>query len=157
MSTDSLNIYEYDRDNNQYLMVSQDGLQSRPIQTTHDGTNGEVVEKKLYLRNSEANFYFNSINIQPVPASKVRVGDINYPEAYIGFKIIFKETQPTKSEWAAVQSGSAAFMANIGTTDQGDTAYKPFWIQVSLPPGTRIGALRDVSLELNAETNPVGG
>ena len=157
MSTDSLNIFQYDRENNQYLMISQDGLQSRPIQTTHDGTNGEVSEMKLYLRNSNENFYYNNVRLQATPASKVRVSDINYPEAYIGFKIIFKETQPTKSEWAAVQSGSEAFMSNIGTTDQADTAYKPFWIQVSIPPGTRIGALRDVSIELKAETNPVGG
>lgn len=157
MSTESLNIFEYDRDNNQYLMVSQDGLQSRPIQTTHDGTNGEIVEKKLYLRNDNENFYFNSINLQAVPASKVRVSDINYPEAFIGYKIIFKESQPTKSEWAAVQSGDSAIVTNIGTTDLADTSYRPFWIQVTIPPGTRIGALRDVSLQLDAETNPIGG
>jgi hypothetical protein len=157
MGSDSLNIYEYDSANNQYLLISQDGLQSRPIQTTHDGTNGEVVEEKYYLRNDNENFYFNNIFLQATPASKVRVADINYPEAYIGFKIIFKETQPTKSEWAAVQSGDIAFLANIGNTDQADTSYKPFWIQVAVPPGTRIGALRDVSIELKAETNPIGG
>jgi hypothetical protein len=157
MSTESLNIYTYDRDNNQYLMISQDGLQSRPIQTTHDGTNGEVVEQKLYLRNDNENFYFNNITLQATPASKVRVSDINYPEAFIGYKIIFKESQPSKSEWAAVQSGDEAFVTNIGTTDVPDTSYKPFWIQVNIPPGTRIGALRDVSLQLNAETNPIGG
>lgn len=153
----SLDIYEYDSDNNQYLLISEDGLQTRPIQTTHDGTNGEVVEKKLFLRNDDELFYHNNIRLKPTPDSKVRVGDINFPEAFIGYKIIFKENQPSKSEWAAVQSGDEAFVTNIGTTDVPDTAYKPFWIQVAIPPGTRIGALRDVSIFLSAEENPIGG
>ena len=153
----SLALYEYDKDNNQYLAISQDGLQTSPVQTTHDGTNGEVVEKKLFLRNSNSNLYYNNIRLQATPASKVRVGDINYPEANIGYKIIFKETQPSKSEWASTQSGEYATYDNIGTTDVADTSYKPLWIQVSIPPGTRVGALRDVMLALDAEENPIGG
>ncbi len=153
----SLQIYEYDKDNNQYLAVSENGIQTRPIQTTHDGVNGEVVEKKLYLRNNDDGFYFNSISLKASPDSKVRVGDINFPEAYIGYKIILKENQPTKSEWAATQSGEEALIDNIGTTDIADTSYKSFWIQVSLPPGTRIGASRDVQLNLEADKHPIGG
>lgn len=153
----SISIYEYDKDNNQYLEISQNGLQSRPIQTTHNGTNGEVVEKQLFIRNDDENFYYTNIRLTPIPANKVRVGDINYPEAYIGYKIIVKDTQPTKAEWAAAQSGDITNITNIGTTDLADTAYKPLWIQVSIPPGARIGALRDVSIELEAEENPIGG
>jgi hypothetical protein len=153
----SLDIYEYDEGNNQYLLISEGGLQSRPIQTTHDGTNGEVVESKLFLRNEDENFYYNNIRIMPTPDSKVRVGDINFPEANIGYKVIVKESQPTQSEWAATQSGDEAIIDLIGTTDQGDTSYKPFWVQVEIQPGTRIGAIRDVSLVLEADQNPVGG
>jgi len=152
-----LSIYEYDKDNNQYLEISQNGLQTRPIQTTHNGTNGEVVEKQLFLRNTDDNFYYNNIRLTSTPSTKVRIGDVNFPEAYIGYKIIVKETQPTRSEWAATQSGDTSVIANIGTTDLGDTSYKPLWIQVSIPPGTRIGALRDVSIQLLAEENPIGG
>lgn len=153
----SLSLYEYDKDNNQYLRISEDGLQTRPIQTTHNGTNGEVVEKQLFLRNSDENFYFTNIRLTPLPATKVRVGDVNYPEAYIGYKIIVKNTQPTKAEWNSTESGNTAIITNIGTTDLADTSYKPIWIQVSIPPGTRIGALRDVSLDCEAEQNPIGG
>lgn len=153
----SLNLYEYDKDNNQYLRISEDGLQTRPVQTTHNGTNGEVVEKQLFIRNSDENFYFTNIRLTPSPATKVRVGDVNYPEAFIGYKIIIKNTQPTKSEWASTESGNTAIFTNIGTTDLSDTSYKPIWIQVSVPPGTRIGALRDVRIECEAEQNPIGG
>jgi hypothetical protein len=153
----NLDIYDYDEGNNQYLLISAGGLQSRPIQTTHDGTNGEIVEKRLFLRCDDENFYYNNIQISPTPDSKVRVGDINFPEANIGYKVIIKEDQPTESEWAATQSGDPAILDNIGTTDQGDTSYKPFWIQVEIKPGTRIGAIRDVSLDLSADENPVGG
>ena len=152
----ALKVYEYDQDNNQYIQISQDGLQTRPIQTTHDGTNGEVVEKKLFIKNTDDTLYYTGIELQAKPDSKVRVGDINFPEAFIGYKIIFKETQPTASEWAAVQSGNLEVISNIGTTDASDTSYKPFWAQVSIPPGTRVGALRDVKIECVAEQNPVG-
>lgn len=152
----SLDIYEFDSDNNQYLLISENGLQSRPIQTTHDGTNGEVEERKLFLRNNDENFYYVNISLKPSPDNKVRVGDINFPEANIGYKIIFKENQPGTSEWAAVQSGDEAALTEVGTTDLADTAYKPFWIQVKVPPGTRIGAIRDISIVLDSEQNPIG-
>jgi hypothetical protein len=153
----SLNLYEYDKDNNQYLRISEDGLQTRPIQTTHNGTNGEVVEKQLFLRNDNENFYFTGIKLTSLPSVKVRVGDVNYPEAYIGYKIIIKNAQPTKAEWASTQSGNTAILGSIGTTDLADTSYKPLWIQVIIPPGTRIGALRDVRIECEAEQNTIGG
>lgn len=82
---------------------------------------------------------------------------INYPEAYIGYKIIFKENQPSKSEWASIQSGDNTFLSNVGTTDLADTSYKPLWIQVTIPPGTRVGALTSVSINLSYEQNPIGG
>lgn len=153
----SLQLYEYDKDNNQYLATSENGIQTRPIQTTHDGVNGEVAEKKLYLRNSDDGFYFNSISLKATPDAKVRVGDANFNEAYIGYKIIFKENQPTKSEWAATQSGDAALIQSIGTTDASDTSYKSFWIQVNIPPGTAVGALKDIQLSLEADQHPIGG
>lgn len=152
----ALSLYEYDKDNNQYLEISQNGLQTRPIQTTHNGTNGEIVEKQLFLRNDNDNFYYLNVRLQATPANKVRIGDVNFPEAYIGYKIIIKNTQPTKSEWAATQSGDIATITNIGTTDLSDTSYKPLWIQVTISPGARIGALRDVGIQLLAEENPIG-
>lgn len=152
----SLQLYEYDEDNNQYIQKSEDGLQTQPIQTTHDGTNGEVVEKKLFIRNTDPSLYFTNIKLQAKPDSKVRVGDINHPEAFIGYKIIYKETQPSKSEWASVQSGNEEVISNIGTTDASDNSYKPFWIQVSIPAGTKVGAFRDVGIGLIAEQNPIG-
>jgi len=152
----SLQLFEYDEENNQYLAISEDGLQSNPIQTTHDGTNGEVIEKKLFIQNNDQQEFYTNIELQAKPDSKVRVGDINYPKAFIGYKVIFKETQPTESEWASVESGNKEVITNIGSTDLADTSYKPLWVQVSIPGGTKVGAYRDITIELVCEQNALG-
>ena len=116
----SLHLYEYDSDNSEYLVVSEDGLQTSPVRTSHNGTNGEIVEQKLFLRNDDANFYYTTIKIQPIPLRKTRVGDISYPEAFVGFKILVQDGQPTESEWLAVKSGIEIDVVDIGTTTAGE-------------------------------------
>lgn len=152
----TINIYEYDQDNNAYRVISQDGLQTSPIQSSHDGTNGEVIEKKIYIRNDDVNFYYSDIRLTPYPARKTRVGDIQYPEAFVGFKILSQENQPTKNEWLAIESGSTTFVPNIGDSQTGDNAYKPLWIQIQIPPGTRAQTISDIGINVQADQNPVG-
>ena len=152
----SLDIYTYDQENSVYQKVSKNGLQTNPIQTVHNGTDGEVVEKKLFVRNDDGNFYYTNIILRGIPSRKVRVGDINYPEAFIGFKIIEKDDQPSENEWLAIESGNSASFLSIGNTSEGDTSYKPFWLQISVPIGTRVQTIADVSINLNAEQNAVG-
>lgn len=152
----ALNLYEFDQDNNQYTLVSENGLQTSPIQTSHDGTNGEVVEKKVYVRSDDANFYYTNMKLKGVPARKVRVGDPNYPEAFIGLKLSPGDTQPTKNEWLAIESGNEVDFADIGDSNAGDNSYKPFWCQVSIPAGTRVQTVVDVSINVESDENPVG-
>lgn len=151
-----ISIYEYDSDNNSYRVISKDGLQTSPIQTSHDGTNGEIIEKKLYLRNDNTDFFYTDISLTPYPARKTRVGDLQYPEAFIGFKIFVQENQPTKNEWASVVPGASASMADIGNNDAGDNGYKPFWVQIEIPSGTRAQTISDVAINVQADENPVG-
>lgn len=152
----ALFVYEYDTDNSEFLEISRNGLQTKPIQTTHNGTDGQTVEQKLFLRNDDSGFYYTNVRLSPVPARKVRVGDINYPEAFIGFKIILKDEQPTESEWLAVESGNEVAFEDIGDTSNSNNSYTPFWIQVQISPGTRVQTINDVTLHLNAEENAVG-
>lgn len=152
----NLSIYEYDTDNARYITISKDGLQTSPVQTSHDGTNGEVVEKKLFLRNSNTDFFYTDISLTPVPARKTRVGDIQYPEAFVGFKIIVQETQPTANQWLAAESGETVDFEDIGNSSQGDNAFKPFWVQIEIPPGTRAQTIVDISINVEADENPVG-
>jgi len=152
----AIGLFEYDEDNSQYNQVSEDGLHTSPIQSSHNGTNGEIVEKKMFLKNDDSNFYYTDIKIQAVPARKVKVGDINYPEAFVGFKIIVQDDQPSENEWLAIRSGNEADVVDIGTSSSGDTSYKPLWIQISIPTGTRVQTIRDISISLELEENPVG-
>jgi hypothetical protein len=152
----SLLIYEYDEDNSEFLEISKNGLQSRPIQTTHNGTDGQVVEKKLFLRNDNEDYYYTSVIVYPIPSRKVRVGDINFPEAFIRYKMIIKDEQPTESEWLAIESGNQISFPGIGDTNTPDTSYKPFWVQVGIAAGTRVQTINDVSIHLEAEENAIG-
>lgn len=152
----NLSIYEYDADNAQYITISKDGLQTSPVQTSHDGTNGEVVEKKLFLRNSDTNFFYTDISLTPFPSRKTRVGDIQYPEAFVGFKIITQEVQPTANQWLAAESGDTVDFEDIGDSSQGDNGYKPFWVQIEIPPGTRAQTIVDIAINVQADENPVG-
>lgn len=151
-----LAIYEYDSLNNAYQKISKDGLQTRPVQTSHDGTNGEVIEKKLFIRADDVNFYYTTVVLTPYPARKVRVGDVQYPEAFVGFKIISGDAQPSANQWLAVSSGSSVDLADIGDTNAGDISYKPFWIQIEIPPGTRAQTINDIAINVQADENPVG-
>jgi len=152
----ALFIYEFDVDNSVFLEISRNGLQTRPIQTTHNGTDGQVVESKLYLRNEDVNSYYTSIKMMPAPSRKVRVGDINFPEAFIKFKIIIQDEQPTESEWLAIESGNEIAIADIGDTNDADNSYKPFWVQIGISPGTRVQTISDVTIHLDAEESAVG-
>lgn len=152
----SLDVYTFDENNNQFNKLSKDGLQTNPVQTSHDGTNGEIVERKLFLRSDDANFYYTDIQIQGTPARKVRVGDLQFPEAFIGFKIAIQNEQPTRNQWLAIESGNTAVVDDIGDSSTGDTSYKPFWIQVEIPPGTRAQTITDVGPNVLANENPVG-
>lgn len=152
----ALFVYEFDEDNSEFLEISKNGLQTRPIQTTHNGTDGQVVEKKLYLRNEDTDSYYTDITVSSIPQRKVRVNDINFPEAFINYKVIIKDEQPTESEWLAEESGNLVAFTDIGDTNGSDTSYKPFWIQVGISPGTRVQTINDVSLHMDAEENAVG-
>jgi len=152
----ALSIYLYDENNSTFSPVSKQGLQTRPVVTTHDGTNGQTVETKLFVRNDDLNYYYTNITFQGTPARKVRVGDINYPEAFVGFKLLAQDSQPTESEWAAVESGNVLSFPDVGSTSEGDTSYKPLWLQITIPPGTRVQTITDIAIGRNAESNPVG-
>ena len=152
----ALFVYQFDEDNSEFLEISKNGLQTNPIQTTHNGTDGQVVEQQLFLRNDDTGFYFTNIEMFPIPLRKVKVGDINYPEAFIRFKIIVQDEQPTESEWLAIESGNTINFDDIGDTNGGDDSYKPFWIQVGISAGTRVQTISDSSLHVEAESNTVG-
>lgn len=151
----ALDIYEYDVENNVYIKHSKDGLLTNPVQSTHDGTNGEVVEKILYLKNDDSNVYYSNLTLQALPLTKTGVGDLNYPEAFISFKIIAQNSQPTANEWASVNSGNKIAFPDIGESGLGDTGYKSFWVQVSIPGGTVVQNISDVYIRLEGEENTV--
>lgn len=151
----ALDMYTFDEDINDFVKHSKNGIFSNPAQTTHDGTNGEVVEKQLFLRNDDVNFFYDNITLQALPLLKTAVGDINFPEAFITFKIQVQNQQPTENEWKAVQSGALTLFPDIGSLGNADTSFKPFWVFVGIPAGTRIQNINDVTIQNEGNENPV--
>jgi hypothetical protein len=151
----ALDVYTFNTDTSNFEKHSKNGLLTDPVQTTHDGTNGETVEKKLFLRNDDTNFFYTNLTLQPLPQTKTAVDDINFPEAFVTFKIIVQNEQPTENQWKSVASGSVVTFPDIGATGSGDDSYKPFWILTAVPAGTRVGNLNDIFIQLNGEDNPV--
>jgi hypothetical protein len=150
-----LKIYSYDVDNNLFVEHSQNGLFTNPIQTVHNGTLGEIVEKQLFLKSDDAGFYYSNLTLQALPLSKTAVDDINYPEAFVNFKIIVQNGQPTETQWKSTASGSLVVFADIGSVGNPDLSYKPFWIQVSIPSGVRVQNINDISVNVAGEESPV--
>lgn len=151
----AIQIYTYDSDNSEYVEHSQNGLFTDPIQTSHDGTDGEIVELQLYLANDNINFYYNNLTLQALPLTITGVNNINYPSAFVSFKIIVQNTQPTASQWASVASGALTTFPDIGSVGNGDTGYKPFWIQTGVPSGTAVQNITSISINLQGEENSV--
>lgn len=151
----ALDLYTYDDENSEFVKHSKNGLFTNPAQTTHDGTNGEVSEKKFYLRNDDVNFYYTNLILQALPLEKTAVEDINYPEAFVTFKIIVQNEQPTENQWKAVVSGDEVAFGDIGEAGTGDVSYKPLWVQVGIPAGTRVQNISDIRINVIGEENPV--
>jgi len=150
-----LDIYRYDEDNNAYLIVSKNGLQTAPIQTTHNGTTGETTVQQLYLKSDSSLYWYEDITLQPIPESAVKVGASAYPEAYISFKILVQGTMPTDDQWKNTASGAITDFYDIGSLHLGDTNLHTFWIQINIPAGTPPGTLTHVSIRLSRTENPV--
>ena len=131
------------------------GILSNPFQTTHDGTDGEIVEKKLFLKNDDAGLYYTNLTLQFLPLTKTGVGDINYPEAFVVSKIVVQDDQPTQNQWQAVASGNRVNFPDIGAAGSSDLNYKPFWVLRSIPAGTAIQNISDTYIHCEGESSPI--
>lgn len=156
MSEAYLKIYTFDEANNEFVPHSKNGLFTAPIKTSLNGSQGESEERKLFVRNSDANTYFTAVTIKGAPSTRVRVGDPAYPEANITLKLILKDTQPSENEWLAVESGNEIVVDNIGDTDNADNGYIPFWMYLALPSGTPVQNIADIKLNTTFLSSPLG-
>jgi len=158
-----LKIYTYDAEGSAFLPLSE-GDFTKPAVTTHNGTDGEVIVQKLYLRNDDANSYYKSVSLTHGPAAQVSPANTNK----FSFLLLSGDREPTADEWASVTSGNALtsvldplvpetgnpqnfHFPEIGTSSAADLNYYPFWRRVSVPRGTPIRNHTTIKLVLTNE------
>ena len=160
----ALSLYEYDQATNTFVAISQ-GTQLNPVLTSHNGADGQTVVTRLFLRNGDLTKWYDGITLQPLPAALVGPGNVNG----WSYKLLAGDGEPTTNEWSNRITGAALtsvadldnasprrhFFPEIGAVGVGDNNYFPFWVQVSVPRGTRSQVEVGVTLSLTATENNV--
>ena len=134
-------------------LKSNDNSFSSPIVFNPNGDFGDVIEKKLIIRNDDSNKYYTSVTIQSTPSELTSRGNPSYPNAPFKVKIKIQETQPTKSEWDLIEAGANSTTFSIGTSVLADTNDHGFWVRLETPANLRVGEIRSIKLRLNYTEN----
>ena len=95
---------------------------------------------KLYLRNDDETKYYNEMILRPCTRTGSALPDSNA----IKIKLYSSDKQPTESQWAVVMPNADSSISNnnmmpwrnipeVGSVDESDTTYHPFWMRVEVP------------------------
>jgi len=127
-----LKIYDADQ---QEINIDLDTMTAVDVvRTFHDGKNGGAYEFKMYLKNNNANRYYENITVQ-LGTNSPSFGEFN--ETGWSVKCLAGESQPSEQEWDLVTSGNVLNMQDIGTTDEANTSsYYAFWVRIYCPGNT---------------------
>ena len=127
-----------------------DGL--LPITSTHDGTLGEFVELKIFVRNDDITEWYSNITVRPVCNTSPDETD-GITTGY-GIKLFAGDTQPTEAEWEATDYANTINIDDIGEAESGDVStYSPFWYRAEVPAGSPINNRENIVLKLNYVAN----
>lgn len=143
----SLLLYKYDPLTNSYGAISQSTF-SNPIRSNHNGLKGEAIEQKLFIRNDDAALFYSDVVITPVALStNILSGTSWLVKLYNGSE--------KPSDWTVISSGVGIELDDIGSVSAGDTNYKPFWLYIKAPQGTKATTIDDISLTIDYSTGTV--
>lgn len=137
----ALKVYENVGDTIPY---SSEGLFTNPMIFSFDGRLGGSLEKKLYLRNDEIIYKYETITIEAEQFS----GDTDYIGDSVGFSFKFEggDTRPTEARWAAIVADNTISLSDISDT----TTYLPFWIRITIPYRIPVQHITSVRMKILA-------
>lgn len=126
--------------------ISSDGDFTNALLFNFDGRTGGIVEKKLYLRNTNGSFSYSSISIasQQAPSSIDLINETG--SSQFSFKMNAGDTRPTSDQWLTVTSNNSISMSNISDT----STYLPFWVRYEVPSQLSVKSYTQVSLSITA-------
>lgn len=132
---------------------STDGDFTNPLAMAFDGLVGGTFYKKFYVRNDDANAYYESITLEPQYVSGDNI--IDGTDGYL-WKLFAGDTLPLEEQWEGVGAGNKIDIPNIGTSSAGDIGtYEPFWIRVTIPRSAPVKSHTGIQLVITAEENLV--
>ena len=143
-----LGIYETANPSNKF---SQNGALTNAICFTFDGIKGGTLVKKLYVRNDDSLYYYDTIKVTPV----IKNGpDIISGVGGFHWKLIAGDTQPLEDQWDLTSNANTISLANLGSGGNPDTStFLPFWVRVTVPAGTSVQSLEGVRLDITTNQN----
>lgn len=126
------------------------GQELLELVTTHNGFTGESNEKLFYLRNTEANKYYENIKVSVVFPVAEKPADAFYTTTGWSVKLKYGSEQPSEEEWAEINVNETLSIPAIGTSELADTtSYKPIWVRVYCPGYTDPTIRTDISLNVS--------
>lgn len=131
---------------------SIEGTFTNPLSHSFNGISGEVIQKRYYIRNDDAGYYYSNIAVQPIDGGDNIVDGIGVTDGFM-WQLIAGDTQPLEAQWnpELAVPGEAISLGDIGSSSDGDTrTYLPFWLRITVPRGAIIKSYQGVTLKITA-------
>jgi hypothetical protein len=128
---------------------------TNPLTFTFDGRYGGMQDKCVYVRNDNANVWYDNIVISVTDEGTEGIVDGSRP----GFRWRLKEdySTPILESWKYIADGADLHLTkDLGQTDLSDIAtYLPFWVHVELPHRLEAKTITSVVLTITAQEHLV--
>lgn len=129
--------------------LSSDGTFQSSLSVTFDGRAGGNKQVKMYVRNSNALYYYESILVGVTDSGLESI--IDQPSEGFSWKLIAGDTQPTENDWKNTGAATSISLTDIGSSGNPDTStFLPFWVYIEVPPGLDVQTFDTVKLTISA-------
>jgi hypothetical protein len=86
------------------MLLSQDGLFTKPFAITFDGRTGGYKEVKLFLHNDDPLYYYTDLTVSIEDSENPTI--TNRPEDGFAWKLSYGDTKPTYNDWLNIQAAN---------------------------------------------------
>lgn len=147
----------YYKENDTFIEISLLGDLSSPLETIHNGKEGDTQIKQIFIKNDDSLLWYSNIIIKPKDLVDANpYGDIIYTETGWGIKLIYANSEPTEAEWEDTEWGTEILIDDIGSDDASDTlTYHSLWYLITCPPNVNAQVKSDIVLNISYTENAV--
>ncbi len=131
--------------------LSQDGDHTSDFLVSLDGKLGGVLQKKLYVRNTDSAVRHTGIALTvDAPESGSAFLDDSAGYSWLLYE---GDTQPTDTQWEEILDiPNTIDLGDLGAADLPDTTtYLPFWVRVEIPRNADVRTFTDIRFKLTGQ------